>query len=79
MLALAERGDLGGMSFGFTARDQRRQGDRRELRAVELHEISVVAAWPAYPDTLVQARSQAAAPAALAHARRRLRILEASA
>lgn len=78
VLALAERGDLGGMSFGFTARDQRRQGDRRELRAVELHEISVVAAWPAYPDTLVQARSQAAAPAALAHARRRLRILEAS-
>lgn len=77
VLALAERGDLGGMSFGFVAKDQRRQGDRRELRAVELHEISVVSAWPAYDGTEVQARARAAEPPRLAHARRLLRIAEA--
>lgn len=58
VLALAERGDLGGMSFGFTAIDQRRDGKTRELRAVQLHEISVVSAWPAYDGTSVQARAQ---------------------
>lgn len=57
VLALAERGDLGGMSFGFTATDDHVSGDRRELRAVELFEISVVAAWPAYDGTTVQART----------------------
>ncbi|MBO6511706.1 MAG: HK97 family phage prohead protease, partial [Roseibium sp.] len=41
VLALAERGDLGGMSFGFTMVEESRQGEHRELRAVELHEISV--------------------------------------
>lgn len=61
VLALAERGDLGGMSFGFTvAKDgERWQGRRRELRAVVLHEISVVSAWPAYDGTSVQARAAA--------------------
>lgn len=68
VLALAERGDLGGMSFGFIARDEHRDGDRRELRAVELLEISVVSAWPAYPGTLVQARSQQGTHPALARA-----------
>ena len=77
MLALAERGDLGGMSFGFVAKDQRRQGDRRELRAVELHEISVIASFPAYDGTEVQARARATEPPRLAHARRLLRIAEA--
>lgn len=57
VLALAERGDLGGMSFGFTAIDEHRDGDRRELRAVELHEVSVVLAWPAYDGTIIQARA----------------------
>jgi len=57
VLALAERGDLGGMSFSFTPTDEHWTGDRRELRAVQLHEVSVVSAWPAYPDTLVVARS----------------------
>ena len=59
VLALAERGDLGGMSFGFTvAKDgERWDGRRRELRAVVVHEISAVSAWPAYPATVVQARS----------------------
>lgn len=58
VLALAERGDLGGMSFGFTARDEHWTGDRRELRAVQLHEISVVQAWPAYGNTTVEARAR---------------------
>ncbi len=56
--ALAARGDLGGMSFGFTATDEVWDGDRRELRAVELHEVSVVQAWPAYSDTTVSVRNR---------------------
>lgn len=60
VLTLAERGDLGGMSFGFTVPDrgERWQGDRRELRSVVLHEISVVSAHPAYEGTTVQARGR---------------------
>lgn len=60
VLALAERGDLGGMSFGFTVRKggERWTGTRRELRSVELKEISVVSAWPAYDNTEVHARSK---------------------
>jgi len=42
ILALAERGDIGGMSFGFVATDDAWEGELRELRAVELHEISIV-------------------------------------
>lgn len=76
VLALAERGDLGGMSFGFTAVDEHRDGDRRELRAVELHEISVVLAWPAYDGTIIHARSLEEAAPYLRHAERVLRILE---
>lgn len=77
VLALAERGDLGGMSFGFTATDERRDGDRRELLAVDLFEVSVVSAWPAYPGTVVQARALANAPIHLRHAQRLIRIMEA--
>ena len=60
LLALAERGDLGGMSFGFTvARSgERWDGKKRELRAVTLHEISVVHAWPAYEGTTVEPRAK---------------------
>ena len=60
VLALAARGDLGGMSFGFSVEPtgETWTGDKRELRAVTLHEISVVNAWPAYPETSVQARSR---------------------
>ncbi|TVM16685.1 HK97 family phage prohead protease [Oceanidesulfovibrio indonesiensis] len=60
VLALAERGDLGGMSFGFSVPEggERWTGNRRELRAVTLHEISVVSAWPAYDGTVVQARAK---------------------
>ncbi|MCJ2044732.1 HK97 family phage prohead protease [Methylobacterium sp. J-078] len=60
ILALAERGDLGGMSFGFTAEPggDAWTGEKRELRSVTLHEISVVLAWPAYQGTVVNARSR---------------------
>ena len=58
MLELAERGDLGGASFGFRAIDEKWIGDRREIRAVELHEISIVSAWAAYDSTVVEARAR---------------------
>lgn len=61
VLALAERGDLGGMSFGFTVSKggERWIGNtRRELRVIDLREISVVSAWPAYQNTEVHARSE---------------------
>lgn len=77
VLALAERGDLGGMSFGFAAVDEHRDGARRELRAVALYEVSVVSAWPAYPDTVVQARWQPMPQLALAHVQRVVRMMEA--
>ena len=57
VLAMAERGDLGGMSFAFTPTDESWQGRKRELRAVNLHEVSVVHAWPAYDGTSVDART----------------------
>lgn len=84
VLALAERGDLGGMSFGFTVKDEHRVGDRRELRSVDLHEISVVSAWPAYEGTSVQARTLAVSQIQTRHsgfhayASRALRLLEIS-
>jgi HK97 family phage prohead protease len=58
-LALAERGDLGGMSFGFLPVGEKWDGNRRTLTAIDLREISVVSAWPAYPETTVNARSRA--------------------
>lgn len=76
VLALAERGDLGGMSFGFTALDEQRDGNVRELRAVQLHEISVVLAWPAYDGTVINARSRLIADPFKAYADRALRLLE---
>lgn len=58
VLALAERRDLGGMSFGFRVKkDAWPAHDRRELRAVELIEVSVVQAFPAYAATTIAARS----------------------
>lgn len=75
VLALAERGDLGGASFGFLVREGGEQwnGNTRELTAVDLMEISIVSAWPAYPDTTVAARSRPSAR--LAMARRYLETL----
>jgi HK97 family phage prohead protease len=60
VLALAERRDLGGMSFAFRATDEAWPArDRRELRAVQLIEVSVVHAHPAYSQTTIAARSRA--------------------
>ena len=60
LIALAERNDLGGMSFGFRAIDEAWNGDTRELRSVELHEISVVQSWPAYSQTTISLRNKPA-------------------
>lgn len=75
VLALAERGDLGGMSFGFTVLPggETREGSVRMLDAVRLHEISVVKAWPAYQGTVITPRSlHPLRPLGLAHLRRYL-------
>lgn len=50
-LELARRSDLGGMSFGFVVRKggEAWSGDRRELRNVDLREVSVIQSFPAYP------------------------------
>lgn len=72
VLELAERGDVGGASFAFTVPDkgERWQGNRRELRSVTLHEISIVSAWPAYDGTVVQARKRPCATSRIVAARR---------
>lgn len=58
--ALAERGDLGGCSFGFTVPKggDAWDGDHRELRSVDLHEVSIVQAHPAYDGTDVALRNK---------------------
>ncbi|MGE4324157.1 MAG: HK97 family phage prohead protease [Sphingobium sp.] len=60
VLELAQRNDLGGMSFGFTVPKggESWQGETRTLRAIDLKEISIVQAWPAYPDTEIALRSR---------------------
>src|SRR5690606_16397548 len=58
LLALAERGDVGGVSIGFRAVEDAWEGDLRELRQVELHEVSIVQAFPAYETTSVSLRSR---------------------
>ncbi|MBB6192864.1 hypothetical protein FHS51_003118 [Sphingobium wenxiniae] len=60
VLELAHRNDLGGMSFGFTVPKggESWQGETRTLRTVDLKEISIVQAWPAYPDTEIALRSR---------------------
>lgn len=76
MLALAQRGDLGGMSFAFRATDEAWPArDRRELRAVDLVEISIVQAFPAYSQTSVQARARALGTADALARRRYLELL----
>ncbi|WP_458096230.1 HK97 family phage prohead protease [Roseomonas sp. WA12] len=73
ILALAERRDLGGMSFTFRPKDEAWPAtDRRELRAVDLLEVSVVQAFPAYSATTVEARHRVA----LGDAAARRRFLE---
>ena len=56
--ALAERGDLGGVSMGFIATRDSWDGDLRTLHEVELHEVSIVQAHAAYPTTTVSLRSR---------------------
>lgn len=69
-LELVRTGNAGGMSFAFKAVEERWQRqDQRELLRVELHEISVVSAWPAYDGTSVQARARSVDPARLHLAR----------
>lgn len=60
-LELVRSGNAGGCSFAFTVAPdgERWAGKRRELRAVTLHEISIVSAWPAYAGTSVSARAMA--------------------
>ena len=75
---LAERGDLGGMSFGFRVPKggERWDGEHRTLLTVELAEVSVVSSWPAYEGTHVEARSRVAVlPVKLALAKRYLETL----
>ncbi len=62
VLALVERGDAGGMSFGFTVPKggDAWNGNRRTLRNITLHEISVITSHPAYAGTTVEARAGAA-------------------
>ena len=62
VLAMAARGDIGGMSFGFRVPAGgdawNAAGDSRELRSVGLVEISVVHSFPAYSQTTVSARAR---------------------
>jgi HK97 family phage prohead protease len=60
MLALVERSDIGGASFGFTVRKggETWNGSKRTLTGIDLHEISIVSSWPAYEGTIVNARSR---------------------
>jgi HK97 family phage prohead protease len=62
LVALAERGDLGGMSFGFIAEDEEWTGNTRELRQVDLREVSVIQAFPAYQQTEISLRNKPAEP-----------------
>ena len=60
LATLIERGDLDGMSFGFSVESDRwEKGEERATRFIEdvnLYEVSVVA-FPAYEDTEVALRS----------------------
>lgn len=57
MLTLAVRGDIGGCSIGFRAsRDSWPTLGQRVLHAIDLVEVSIVQAFPAYRGTSVQAR-----------------------
>lgn len=55
---LTERGDIGGMSFGFSTvkDDWSDDGSERTLLAAKIHEVSVVTGVPAYPQTTASVR-----------------------
>lgn len=76
ILALAQRGDLGGCSFGFrVVAEAWPAPDQRTLIEVSLVEISIVQAFPAYSQTTVSARARAMGNAEAASRRRRMAIL----
>lgn len=56
---LAEAGSLGGVSIGFRVRPggEAMVGGVRELRALDLVEVSIVSSFPAYPGTSANLRS----------------------
>lgn len=58
ILAHAEAGNIGGASFAFKVRadGERWEGRKRELRSLDLIEVSIVQSWPAYSGTSVAAR-----------------------
>ena len=64
IVELAKRGDLGGMSFGFYVPEsgEKWDGNTRTLSDIELVEISVVQAFPAYEGTEVNVRAKKATP-----------------
>jgi uncharacterized protein len=59
-LELVRSNNAGGMSFGFRVRKAGERWDKnvRELRSLDLVEISVVSAFPVYLGTEVSARSR---------------------
>ena len=69
---MAERGDLGGMSFGFRTLGNWTDQRTRELRSVELVEVSSSHAFPAYPQPWCRRGREFTAPYLSPAARRRL-------
>jgi uncharacterized protein len=59
-LELVRSNNAGGMSFGFKVRPAGERWDKttRELRSLDLIEISVVSAFPVYPNTEIHARAR---------------------
>lgn len=70
---LVKRGDVSGCSFGFLPMKETWLDNLRELRDVDLHEITLTAS-PAYPETSVQVRSNQ--PLRLTLARKYLEAIE---
>ena len=77
VLVLAERGDISEMSFGFLTpkNGETWSGMKRTLKQIDLKEISIVSAWPAYSGTSVSARSKEHFDGAMTM-QRRLRLIE---
>jgi HK97 family phage prohead protease len=57
ILELIRTNNHGGASFAFRTVQERWDGKRRNLTEVDLQEVSVVAAWPAYEGTVVSTRA----------------------
>ncbi len=78
VLELAQRNDLGGMSFAFLVPKggDRWNGERRTLLSLDLKEISVVSAFPAYPDTSLALRSREPARSARVELLREITLSE---